>query len=502
MTTTEDEATAGGSPQPSHVDLLIRHGYVLTMDDDGRILEDGAVAITGRDIVAVGPDGDVAARYRPAHVIDAAGAPVHPGLVECHLHASFHTNRGAFSDLIPEDDIFDEFEIAFYNTVNDDEEHLGVVLSALEMIRNGTTCFMEAGTVLEPSAAAEAAELVGIRALLGDPFIWDQPAGLAQGKETVEQGPMRVKGRIERSPATRDEALARLGQQLRRNQDPDALVRGHIAVLGLGTASEELLLEAKRQADKAGVVVNTHHAYSPADTSADRARFGRDPIVHLADVGFLDRNVTLAHANHLTDAECDLVVERGASLAWAPAASMRWGHDGSFRGRHAELWRRGANVALGSDSANWSNAFDLFRQADLALLTARAAHEDRTYLLAEDVLAMATRAGAQAAGMAGRIGSLEAGKRADVVVHTLARPELNPVTDLLRNLMYASGSKSVRTVIVDGRVVLQDGAFVGLDEERLIARSNQASRGLLGRMGVSVVPDRSPRRPGRTAPTA
>lgn len=411
------------------------------------------------------------------------------------MHATFHTYRGAFSDLIPEDEIFDAFELVFYNTVNDEEEHQAVVLSAMEMIRNGTTCFMEAGTVLEPDAAASAAELVGIRALIGDAFIWDQPAGLAQGKETADDGPMRIKGHIERSPSTLEGALARLGGALRRNDDADALVRGHVAVIGLGTASEELLLEAKRQADAAGTVVNMHHAYSPADTSADRARYGKDPLVHLAEIGFLDRNITMAHANHLTDAEADLIVQHGASLAWAPAASMMWGHDGSFRGLHAELWRRGANISLGSDSANWSNSFDLFRQANLALLTARAAHEDRTYLLAEDVLRMATRAGARAVGLEDRIGSLEAGKRADVVIHSLDRPEMNPRTDMLRNLMYASGSKSVRTVIVDGRVLLRDGEFVSLDEERSLAKVNEASRELLGRMGATVSPDMMRPRP-------
>jgi 5-methylthioadenosine/S-adenosylhomocysteine deaminase len=492
----ETPAAGAAARVPEAVDLVVRHGTVLTMDDGGRVIHDGAVTIRGRDIVDVGPDADLAARYAAARTIDARGAPVHPGLVECHLHASFHTFRGAFSDLIPEDEVFDAFELVFYNTVNDEEEHLAVVLSALEMIRNGTTCFMEAGTVLEPAAAAEAASLVGIRALIGDAFIWDQPTGLAQGKESAEEGPLRVKGRIERSPRTLDEALARLGGQLARNADPDALVTGHVAVLGLGTASEALLMAAREAADKAGTVVNMHHAYSRADTSADRVRYGRDPLVHLADIGFLARNVTLAHANHLTDAECDRVVERGSSLAWAPAASMMWGHDGSFRGRHAELWRRGANVALGSDSANWSNSFDLFRQANLALLTARAAHEDRTYLLAEDVLAMATRAGARATGLEARIGSLERGKRADLVIHSMDRPELNPPTDLLRNLVYASGSRSVRTVVVDGRIVLEDGAFPGLDEQRLIAQVNEASARLLGRMGVTVTADGSARRSG------
>jgi cytosine/adenosine deaminase-related metal-dependent hydrolase len=477
--------------RPTAVDLLIRHGYLLTMDDEGRLIEDGAVAVAGRDIVDVGPDAVVVARHAATRTIDASGAPVHPGLIECHLHATFHTYRGAFSDRVPEDEIFDQFELPFYDTVNDEEEHLGVVLAALEMIRNGTTCFMEAGTALEPAAAASAAELVGIRALLGDPFIWDRPSGLAQGKETADDGPMRVKGHIKRSPRNLEEALARLGNELRRSRDPDALVRGHIAVIGLGTASEELLLEARRQADEARVVVNMHHGYSPADTSADRARYGRDPLVHLADIGFLERNVTLGHANHLTDEECDVVVEKGTSLAWAPAASMRWGHDGSIRGRHAELWRRGANVALGSDSANWSNSFDLFRQADLALLTARAAHEDRSYLLADDVMRMATRAGARATGLEDRIGSLEVGKRADIVIHTLDRPELHPPTDMLRNLMYASGARTVQTVIVDGRVILEDGNFVALDEQQLLAQVDEASRKLLARMGARVTPDRS-----------
>ncbi len=358
------------------------------------------------------------------------------------------------------------------------------------MVRNGTTCFLEPGTVQSPAAAAEAAERVGIRAVLGDAFILDQGAGFAQGKDTTATGRPFIRS----APRSRDEALARLGGELRRNGDPDALVRGHIAVLGLGTASEGLLREAKRCANDAGVVLNMHHAYSPADTAADRARYGTDPLLHLAAIGVLDRNTTLAHANHLTDAECEVLLECGASLAWAPAASMLWGHGGTLHGRHAELWRRGGNIGLGSDSANWSNDFDLFRQADLALLTARDAHQERTYLLAEDVLRMATRGGARATGLETEIGSLEVGKRADLVIHTLDRPELRPVTDMLRNLVHASRSKSVRTVIVDGRPILEDGVFTGLDEPALLDHIDTAAQRLLARMGVAVVSERVDRR--------
>lgn len=469
---------------------LIRHGYVITMDDAATIIEDGAVAI-GADgrILAVGPDSEIAAAYDAGREIDAQGAPVHPGFVECHLHASFHLFRSVLPDQLVESDSFDTFEGHFYNTVTDEEEYLSVLLASMEMVRNGATCFLEAGTILTPEMGARAAEEVGVRAILGDAFIWDQPQGFAQGKIGQDEGcatcasHAQLHTELARAPKTRAEALATLGAQVRRNADPDALVRGHVAVLGLGTASEDLMMEAKACADAASVTLNIHQSYSPADTEADRQRFGKDPLVHLHETGFLDRNVTFGHANYLTDAECEALLDRGASIAWAPAASMMWGHGSMLHGRHAELWRRGANIGLGSDSPNWSNDFDLWRQANLAVMTARDVHMDRTYLVAEDGLQMATRAGARAVGLEDEIGSLEAGKRADIVIHTLDRPEMVPSTNLIRNLFYASRSKSVHTVIINGRVVLEEGRFVHLDEKAIYARIREASRGLLSRMG-------------------
>jgi cytosine/adenosine deaminase-related metal-dependent hydrolase len=485
------------STAPAEAKLLIRHGYVITMDDDATIHEDGAVAV-GADgrILAVGADVDIAARYQAARSIDAKGAPVHPGFVECHLHASFQLFRGALPDHLVESKSFDTFEGHFYNTVTDEEEYLSVLLACVEMVRNGTTCFMEAGTVLVPEMAARAAKQVAIRAVLGDAFIWDQPQGFAQGKTEAAEGcatcaaQARLHTVLRRAPQTRAEALATLGKQLERNADPDGLVTGHVAVLGLGTASEELMMEAKACADAAGVTLNIHQSYSPADTEADRQRFGKDPLVHLFETGFLDRNVTFGHANHLTDAECDALLERGTSIAWAPAASMMWGHGSSVHGRHGELWRRGANIALGSDSPNWSNDFDLWRQASIAVLTARDVHMDRTYLVAEDGLAMATRAGARAVGLERQIGSLEPGKRADIVIHTLDRPEMVPSTNIIRNLFYSSRSKSVYTVIINGKVVLEEGLFLDLDEKAIFAEARKASQALLARMGHTVEPNR------------
>ena len=321
------------------VDLLVRHAYLITLDDDDTIVADGAVAIEGRRIVAVGPDADVAAAFPADRVIDAGGAPVHPGLIESHLHASYQLHRSAIPDDMPSGDLFETIDRPFYDTVNDEEERLAVVLSSLEMIRNGTTAFLEAGTVLTPDAAAAGAELIGIRAVLGDARVVDQ-----SWDGSTPRG-----GIVRRSPRNLEEALERLGRSAARTEDPTDLVTGHISLHGLGTASDGLLVEAKRRADAANTVLNFHQSYSPADTERDRRRFGKDPLVRLNELGVLGPNVTLGHANYLTDAEADIVAAIGPTLVWAPAASMMWGYGATSACRHADLWKRGVNIALGSD---------------------------------------------------------------------------------------------------------------------------------------------------------
>jgi 5-methylthioadenosine/S-adenosylhomocysteine deaminase len=478
------------SSAPEPADLLVRHGHLITMDDEGRVIPDGAIAVRDGAILALGPDHEVAGRFGAAEVIDAGGAPVHPGLVEAHLHCSYQLFRGALPDQLREEDAFREFEGHFYRHVDDEDEHLSTVLAGLELLRHGTTAFLEPGTVLEVDAAVRGAQLTGIRAVLADSFIWDDPEGLAMGKNST---PGRNTSMIPRAASDRASVRARLGGILRRNDDPRARVTGHVAVLGLGTASTELMLEAKQVANDAGVVLNFHQSYSPGDTARDHERLGPHPIAALRDLGIVDARTTMAHVNHITDEEFAALVETRAAVAWAPAASMMWGHGSTIEGRHAELHRAGGTVALGSDSPNWSNVLDTFRQATLAVLTAREAHRDRTYLVAEDGLWMATRAGARALGLEDRIGRLAPGFRADLVLHTLGRTELLPLTDPVRNLVYSAGSSTVDTVIVDGHVVLRHGVFPHLDEAALLAQAGERSLRLLDRMGYRVGPNRMER---------
>jgi cytosine/adenosine deaminase-related metal-dependent hydrolase len=181
------------------------------------------------------------------------------------------------------------------------------------------------------------------------------------------------------------------------------------------------------------------------------------------------------------------------SVVWCPMASMLFGVGGTIRGRHSELHRAGANVVLGCDSANWTSAFDIGEEAFVALMTAREKTGNAGALLAEDVLEMATVNGARAVGMADRLGSLEAGKRADLVIRREDMPEAVPGLDPIRSVVYSSRSKSVDTVIVDGEVIVENGHSTRFDEEELFSRCRETSRSLLQRMGREPPTGRWPR---------
>src|SRR5690606_17852276 len=259
----------------------------------------------------------------------------------------------------------------------------------------------------------------------------------------------------ERAPASTDRALKLLGTELRRNRDPHALVQGHIAIAGMGTATDELERAAKQTADAAGTILNQHQSYYDVDTATDDQRHGCHAILHLEEIGILGENCLFSHMNVVRNDEVEPIVKSGLSIAWCPAGSMLWGVGGTFRGRHAEFHNRGVNIALGSDSANWSNRFDVGLQSYLALLTAREKSGTRTILTAEDVLAMATINGAKAAGLEHKIGSIEVGKRADLVIRANDVPEAFPQTDPVSQLVYSAGAKTVHTVLIGGRVVLE-----------------------------------------------
>ena len=448
--------SGGPGVPPASCDLVITNAYLITMDLRRSVYRRGAVAIDGRDIVIVGPEAAVHAQYRGRRSIDARGGPVHPGFVDAHYHVPNQLTRGVFPDTAAMSDYYLCYA-RWYERMDADDEHASALSAGLEMLRNGVTCFMEAGTVFEADAVAQAVEAVGIRASLSEPFLWDT-------------GEHDVMSHMTRARPDTDRCLALLGRELRRNRDPHALVRGHVCLFGSGSASDGLTKAATDLAESAGVAFNQHQNTGVAGVAAQEARLGgRHPLVHLAELGVLRPHCAYTHMNVIREDEAVVVRQSGMSVIWCPANSMNWGFGRSGRRRpQPELLRAGVNMALGSDTPKWG--FDT--PALTAYLLARDGG-DGDPLQAEDFLEMATLGGARVLRMEDRIGSLEPGKRADIVIRTTEVPESQPGHYPIQNLMLASRGKSVDTVIVDGRIVVRGGHSTLVDEGVVYATARE-----------------------------
>jgi len=229
--------------------------------------------------------------------------------------------------------------------------------------------------------------------------------------------------------------------------------------------------------------LNQHQSYGRQDATQDAERFGKPAMVQFGEMGILDERTTFAHMNVLNDAEVGAMRGTGMSVVWCPLASMMYGVGATSTGRHFELTRAGCNVALGSDSPNYTGRFDTGAQAFAAVLASREQALCADALRAEDALVMATLNGARAVGMDHEIGSLEVGKRADFVIRSSDILESVPRTNRIQNLIYSSRSKGIDTVVVNGTVIVDRGQSTQVDPETVMREAQESSVNVLRRMG-------------------
>ena len=456
--------------RPETCDLLILHGQVLTLDATRRIINDGAVAVTGTRIVAVGGSAELAGRFQARRRLDARGGLVHPGYIDGHTHASLHLSRGAITDnprpkggkLGP--GAYDRW----INALDDEAEYDSALMAAVEMVKNGFTGFVEAATAFEPDAVAAACEAVGIRVTLGDPFMWD----LIGGEPAA--------GTIKRAPADPGRVEKILGTQLKRNGNKDALVRGHVALYGLGSATEPLLRQAKRLADQAGSVFHQHQNFMAGDADYDRQRFGRDPLVHLAETGILGKNVCFTHMNVLSEAEVEAVARSGMALVWQPGNYMFYAIGKQAPNRMPALYERGTPITFGADVAKtWT-------YGELGYIGYLLARSEGGYLPSESLVEMFTRCGAVAFGLPDDLGALEAGRLADIVIRDPDLADHQPGVNPLRQLALVDRTKGVDTVVVNGEIVVRGGQLTRLDEALVYAQARASTRRMAQRAEVEI----------------
>ncbi|MYC95620.1 MAG: amidohydrolase family protein [Caldilineaceae bacterium SB0661_bin_32] len=454
-------------------DLLISNGQIVTMDAAGAIFTPGAVAITDSRIVDAGADDELRRKYDAGQTIDAAGAIVHPGFIDAHNHIVHTTCRGVFGNIHDVDASTIKFA-DWKADVTEHDEADAAAMAAVEMLRSGFTMFIEPGTLFATDAAAGAVERVGMRALFAPPYIWDR-------RETLAAMPGLESPRLmARAPVDRDRALGLLDAELHRNQDPDALVRGFVFVYGVGTASPELLQAAHACARANNVPLHLHAGYAPGEGEIYRSITGVSQIVHLHELGVLDQNTVIVHANLLDDDEEAAIQASGCQIVWCPISFFSLGIARTAGFRMAARHRRGVPVSLGVDGA-----FDC-TPAELMLAAHLAARVGDDPVSPSDLLEMQTLNAAAAAGLQAELGSLEPGKRADIVIRSPRAAGAYPANNPVHLLALTMGTGSVDTVLVNGEVVLRDGRSTRVDELEISRAVTASVAARAQRLGVNL----------------
>jgi len=418
------------------IDFLIIGGEVLTQNSQRERIQNGAVAVKGSKIVAVGSQEDLQARFQAKELVDATGKVILPGLVNAHTHAAMTIFRGIADDipLEPWLQTIWPLELKFANDVN---VALGSEMAFAEMIRGGTTT--AADMYWHYQAATDVAKKVGFRLFngIGAIDILDN-----ESKESLET-------------RTRDYIETYQG---------DELIRPCVQVHATYTVSRETLLLVKKLAQEYGVVFVTHASESRAELKDVLEKTGKTPIHYLEELGMLGRQTLLAHGVHLDDEEIQMLAKRKVSIAHCPSSNLKLG---SGIARVADLVAAGVNVAIGTDGCASNNDLDMWEEMHLTALIQKGVRHDPTVLPAEQVLYMATMGGAIALNLDDRIGSLEVGKQADLIIMDFDSLHLTPVYDVVSHLVYAAKASDVEATMINGRWMMREKRLITIDEAQV-----------------------------------
>jgi len=421
------------------VDLLLVNGMVLTLDDEDRRFDLGAVAIKGTEIVAVGPSDDIESSFKAAGTLDVGGCVVLPGLINGHTHAAMTIFRGLADDL-PLMDWLQNHIFPAEHHLTEEWVYWGTLLACAEMILSGTTSFCD--MYLFEHKVAEAARKAGMRALVGE-VLYDFPS--------PNYGPI--------------ENGLKFTESLIEEWRGDSLISIAVEAHSAYTCSPALLKQCHELAARHDVPLVIHLSENEAEVKEISERYGSRPVVHLENLGLLGRRLIADHCVALDDVDMELLARRQVQVIHNPESNMKLASGIAPVPRLLEM---GINVALGTDGCASNNDLDLFGEMDTCAKLHKVATMEPTALPARTALKMATRNGATALGYGGKTGSLTPGKWADLIVVDFKKPHLTPLYEPMSHLVYAARGADVRHSIIHGRLVMEDRKLLTFDVKEVM----------------------------------
>lgn len=452
----------------SSADIMIRNATVITVDAERRVVRDGAIVIEKDRIKDVGKSADMTKAYQAKRVIDGSGKLVMPGIVNLHFHAYHGVHRGVAPENLTGESWGRWVHTNVMQHVTREAEVTATVAGLIETLKSGTTTVLESGS-FNTEDVIEAVAPVGARALMG--------------RRLHDQAVLGHSALLQKT----DDCL-KLNENLLikyKNGLADGRVRPHVCIAGNGKCSDRLLVESKKMADSYGVVLNMHQAGRLEQVFENVDRTGMRPIEHLNHLGFLGPNVNLVHMIQVNDSEIEMLREHQVNVIHCPATALKLAMGLAQFGRFPEMLNRGVNVGLGTDAVDCASYHDMIRVMYLAAVVFKDFRFDSGVMGAETAIEMATINGAKALGMEQEIGSLEKGKKADVIMLDMGGVEWIPVHNPIQNLIYSGTGHSVQTVIIDGRIVMEDREIKTVDEEKTLAECQKTSAAMLKKAGVN-----------------
>ena len=451
--------------------ILIEGAVIVTVDPRRRVIEGGSILVEEGKIAEVKAGAPSGPARRAELKIQAKGMAVMPGLIDTHMHLAQSLLRGCADDL----SLVDWLKKRVWplqGSFTEADGRVSAELSMLEMLKSGTTSFVGVDVVSRYGfdGIAKSVSKAGMRGALAK-TIMDSPG---YGRK----GSIMPPGLVEDKDATIREAKSMIRKYNRSKND---LVRTWVAPRSLGGCSEGLYKEVAELARESDTRVTMHLAEVREDVKYAKKNFDATPFEFIEMVGLAGPRSLFAHMVWLNDTDIKRVARTKSNVAHCPSSNLKLA---SGIPKIPELIGAGANVGLGCDGAPCNNSHDMIREMKLAAVIQKARLLNPQTMPAGAVLEMATVRGARALGMESEVGSIEVGKRADLVLVDLRKPHLTPYRDIMSNLVYSAMGSDVDSVMVDGRLLMRKGKALTLDEERILGEAQRRQDDLISRSGV------------------